>query len=232
MHAHCQPHSVEDDDRSRCAHRSACLVALLVLSVCSPAAAVGAHAGVPALERTDAVVTYRPPVDAPVTDPFRPPLTPYGPGNRGIDYATAPGMSVHAAADGVVVFAGAVAGGLHVTVLHADGIRTTYSFLAVIRVHERQTLRGGDVLGVTGVALHLGARRGDVYIDPASLWRPATGPPAVHLVPLDGSGPRQDETASAGPTLRESKGAITGTLAWAAPHGASAAAAEVGHAFG
>src|SRR6476660_8453070 len=73
-----------------------------------------------------AVVSYQPPVNAAITDPFRPPLTPYGPGNRGIDYATVPGTLVHAAADGLVQFAGAVAGGLHVTVLHRDGVRTTY----------------------------------------------------------------------------------------------------------
>lgn len=28
---------------------------------------------------------YSPPVDAPIVDPFRPPATAYGPGNRGID---------------------------------------------------------------------------------------------------------------------------------------------------
>ena len=57
------------------------------------------------------VVVYRPPVTAPILDPFRPPTTPYGPGNRGIEYATVPGTSVGAAADGVVVFAGPVAEG-------------------------------------------------------------------------------------------------------------------------
>ena len=47
-----------------------------------------------------APVTYSPPVDAPVVDGFRPPATPYGAGNRGIDYATVPGTPVRAAADG------------------------------------------------------------------------------------------------------------------------------------
>ena len=70
-------------------------------------------------------VVYRVPVDAPVVDPFRPPATPYGPGNRGVDFATTAGQPVLAMADGVVVFAGQVGGTLHVVLLHADGVRTS-----------------------------------------------------------------------------------------------------------
>src|SRR5688572_15830060 len=72
---------------------------------------------------------YAPPVDAPVVDPFRPPAGPFGAGNRGLEYGTPPGTEVRAAADGTVVFAGSVAGTRHVTVKHADGLRTSYSFL-------------------------------------------------------------------------------------------------------
>ena len=50
--------------------------------------------------------TYRLPVDAPVVDGFRPPTTPYGPGNRGLEYATVAGTEVRAAAGGRVTFAG------------------------------------------------------------------------------------------------------------------------------
>src|SRR5258708_10037298 len=42
-------------------------------------------------------VVYTPPVDAPIGDPFRPPSTPYGPGNRGIEYATPAGVAGGAA---------------------------------------------------------------------------------------------------------------------------------------
>ena len=48
---------------------------------------------------------YRAPVDAPVTDPFRPPPEPWSPGNRGIEYATVPGTPVRAIGPGAVVFA-------------------------------------------------------------------------------------------------------------------------------
>lgn len=126
---------------------------------------------------------YLPPVDAPVLDPFRPPATPFGAGNRGLEYATLAGTPVHAAGDGRVAFAGSVAGSLHVTVLHDDGVRTTYSFLAQVDVVVGQRVRQGEVVGVTAGSLHLGARRGDGYFDPASLFEP--GLPQVRLVPFD-----------------------------------------------
>jgi murein DD-endopeptidase MepM/ murein hydrolase activator NlpD len=85
------------------------------------------------------------------------------------------------------VFSGAVAGALHVTVLHPDGIRTSYSFLAQVVVSRGRQVRRGDVVGISGPRLHVGARRGDIYIDPASLWA-TTGPTRLELVPLDGGG--------------------------------------------
>jgi hypothetical protein len=139
---------------------------------------------------------YQPPVDAPVVDPFRPPATPYGPGNRGLDYGTAAGTEVRAAAGGVVTFAGLVAGSRHVTVLHPDGLRTTYSFLARVDVVVGQRVGQGDVLGTTVGSLHFGARLGDAYLDPAALF--GGGPPHVELVPFDeapGPGPRGERSA-------------------------------------
>src|SRR5437588_3646311 len=115
---------------------------------------------------------YQPPVAAPVADPFRAPLSPYGAGNRGIDYATAPGTEVRASADGEVVFAGQVGGTLHVVVLHADGIRTSYSFLSSTRVRRGDTVRQGQVVGTTSAQpFHFGARAGDADIDPATRSR-------------------------------------------------------------
>ena len=128
-------------------------------------------------------VTYLPPVAGPVTDPFRPPATPYGPGNRGIDYATHPGEVVRAAATGEVVFAGAVGNALHVVVLHADGIRTSYSFLRSVGVARGNQVGKGDVVGTAASSLHFGARAGTAYIDPAVLL---AGDTRVHLIP-DGS---------------------------------------------
>ncbi len=140
--------------------------------------------------------TYVPPVDADVVDGFRPPVTRFGAGNRGLEYATAAGTEVAAVADGRVVFAGSVAGTRHVTVLHPDGVRTSYSFLATVAVVAGQRVRQGDVVGTTAARLHLGARRGDAYFDPASLF--ASGPVRVHLVPFDdppGEGARGERSA-------------------------------------
>jgi len=141
-------------------------------------------------------VHYEPPTDAPVIDPFRPPPGPYAAGNRGIEYRTVPGSPVRAAADGRVTFAGAIAGSLYVTLLHADGIRTSYSYLASIAVGPGEAVRLGQPVGTAGSRLHVGARRGDTYIDPATLW--SRGPPRVRLVPLDG-GPPEPATHEARP---------------------------------
>ena len=155
---------------------------------------------------------YEVPVDAPVVDPFRPPVSRFGPGNRGLEYGTDPGTEVRAAAGGVVTFAGAVAGARHVTVLHEDGLRTSYSFLDRVDVVVGQRVRPGQVLGTTLGHLHLGARAGDAYLDPASLF--GVGPPHVELVPFDdppGEG-EQGERSAIG-QLIGGLGGVAGDLA-------------------
>lgn len=113
---------------------------------------------------------YRPPVEAPLTDTFRPPATDYGPGNRGVDYATTEGQPVTAAASGEVTFAGPVGNDLHVVVLHDDGIRTSYSFLAAADVRRGDKVGQGQRVGsAKSAGLHFGARAGDDYIDPQLL---------------------------------------------------------------
>lgn len=133
----------------------------------------------PGLARAPAV-RYQPPVDGPVVDTFRPPASPFGAGNRGIDYATVPGSVVRAAAGGEVVFAGPVGGRLHVVVLHADGLRTSYSFLAAVSVRRGDRVVAGQEVGRSGPSLHFGARRGGAYVDPLTLF--STPGPRVHLV--------------------------------------------------
>jgi hypothetical protein len=146
-----------------------------------------------------AAVRYTPPVDAPIVDPFRPPPQPWAAGNRGVEYATDPGTAALAAADGEVVFAGPVGGELHVVVLHADGLRTSYSFLASIAVHRGDRVRRGQPVGTTGASFHFGVRAGDAYLDPARLF--GDGPPEVHLVP--------DELRRPGTEAEERRGLLT-----------------------
>jgi hypothetical protein len=115
-------------------------------------------------------VEHRPPVDAPVSDPFRPPVSDFGPGNRGLTYDLPPGTAVRASAAGEVVFAGLVAGSLHVTVLHADGLRSSYSFLESVAVRRGQDVDAGGVVGSAGQGFHFGVREGSAYLDPAALF--------------------------------------------------------------
>ena len=126
-------------------------------------------------------VVYRPPVPGPIVDPFRPPSHVGGSGNRGVDYATSPGAAVGAAAGGEVVFAGTVAASLHVVVLHADGVRTSYSFLQSVTVGRGDRVSQGQTVGTSEGRFHFGARVGDTYVDPTRLFD--VGPPEVHLVP-------------------------------------------------
>lgn len=142
---------------------------------------------VPAAAAPDDPWPYEWPVDAPVIDPFRPPATPYGAGNRGLEFATVSGQVVRSAGAGRVVFAGQVGGRLHVTVAHPDRLRLSYSGLASIAVRVGQAVQRGDELGTTGERLHVGARVGRAYVDPAIVFG---GRRIVRLVP-DGRGAAQ-----------------------------------------
>jgi len=157
----------------------ACVVVLVIVVV------VVGSASTATAQRASEVV-YRPPVDAPVHDPFRAPTTPFGPGHRGIEYDTGPGTPVAAAAQGTVVFAGAVAGDLWVTIRHPDGVRTTYGPLAMFAVAVGDIVNGGDVVGSTTGRLLLTARVDGNYVDPALLL---SNGPEVHLVPEPASLP-------------------------------------------
>jgi hypothetical protein len=92
---------------------------------------------------------------------------------------------------GTVSFAGDVAGTLHVVVAHANGFRTSYSFLADVVVHAGDAVARGDVLGHAGGSgpdhdvgvLHFGLRVGDRYVDPMQLFRPDDLTQLVRLVP-------------------------------------------------
>jgi murein DD-endopeptidase MepM/ murein hydrolase activator NlpD len=114
----------------------------------------------------DERLVFRPPVDRPVTDPFRPPADPYGSGNRGVEYDTDPGDVVRAAAAGTVVFSGAVAGSLHVTVDHAGGVVSSYSHLLRISVRGGAEVAQGQVIAIAGDRLHFGVRVDGNYVDP------------------------------------------------------------------
>ena len=123
-----------------------------------------------------------------VTRPFEPPPDPFGAGHRGVDLAGRAGDPVVSAGDGVVAFAGMVAGRPVVSVDHDNGLRTTYEPVES-EVGAGQRVRRGAPIGRLAAGhgdcpadgcLHWGLRRGTTYLDPMTLLRP----PRVRLLPL------------------------------------------------
>ncbi len=126
-----------------------------------------------------------------VTRYFDAPETPYGPGHRGVDLAAPPGANVLAAAEGVVMFAGPVAGRGVVSIDHDGGLSTTYEPVASSVAAGDQVFRG-QVLGTLAAGhpgcpeaacLHFGVRRGEEYVDPLTL---IGEPSEIRLKPWEG----------------------------------------------
>jgi hypothetical protein len=190
----------------------------------------------PAVAAPPGAVTYRPPVDAPIVDAFRPADPDWTAGNRGLEYATSPGTAVSAAAAGEVVFAGPVADGLHVVVLHDDGLRTSYSFLALVAVRRGDRVVQGQTVGTTQDRFHFGVRAGDAYLDPAKLF--GAGPPQVYLVPDELRKPlsEADERAGVagmfGGLVSRAIAASGDAVAWAYDKGSEAFWSAVDEAVG
>lgn len=122
-----------------------------------------------------------------ITRAFDAPAQPWLAGHRGVDLAGFDGAVVKAAGDGVVAFAGSVAGKPVVSIDHADGLRTTYEPV-IASVAPGQGVQRGDPIGAlaaghgTGTDLHWGARRGTQdYVDPTLLIEL---PVQIRLLPL------------------------------------------------
>lgn len=133
------------------------------------------------------------PVAGPILRGFDGPDSPYSAGHRGIDIAAPVGTPFHAPEDGVVSFAGKVAGALYVSIDHADGVRSTCSWLTTITVKKGETVTAGEVIGTTGLGhpgsdmpphLHFGMKVDGVYVDPMSLLRALDLSGIIRLVPV------------------------------------------------
>lgn len=126
-----------------------------------------------------------------VSRAFEPPAESWSAGHRGVDLRGDPLQPVSAVATGQVTFAGVIAGRGVVVVRHGS-LRSTYEPVTAA-VHVDQAVAAGEVLGLLQTAgshcapqacLHLGVRRGDVYVDPLALL----GPQRVVLKPLGRGG--------------------------------------------
>ena len=144
---------------------------------------------VPAPAPGDAGAMWTWPIDPPVrlVEPFRAPPTPYAAGHRGIDLAAAPGAEVRAPSDGVVSFAGPVAGRPVLSIAHGDGIVSSIEPVAA-SVAAGQVVAEGATIGVVAegghcdrVCVHFGVRVHGEYVSPLLFLG---GVPRAVLLPL------------------------------------------------
>jgi murein DD-endopeptidase MepM/ murein hydrolase activator NlpD len=160
------------------------ILVILVLGVLTPSAATAAPD-----DPAPTVALWTAPLGGAlaVGRPFEAPPHAYGPGHRGVDLIGVAGAPVLAAGDGVVAFAGMVAGRPVVSVDHANGLRTTYEPVdpsvgagqAVARGSPLGTLTAGHAGCPAEACLHWGARLGETYVDPLGLL----DPPRIRLLP-------------------------------------------------
>ncbi|MFJ3382488.1 murein hydrolase activator EnvC family protein [Curtobacterium sp. NPDC090217] len=101
------------------------------------------------------------------------PADDYAAGHRGIDVPAALGTAAVAVDDGIVAFAGSVAGRPVVTIDHGEGLVSTLDSVAPV-VSAGDSVQQGSVVGHVAVGhcpasspcVHLGARVDDRYVDP------------------------------------------------------------------
>ncbi len=121
---------------------------------------------------------------------FDPPPQPWLAGHRGVDLAAGDELPVTAAGSGTVVFAQDLAGRGVISIVHANGLRTTYEPVEPLvaagdAVTAGQTigrLRPGHTSCPGHACLHLGLKRGPLYLDPMLLF----GSGKVRLLPRPG----------------------------------------------
>ena len=170
------------------------LVAVAVTVLAVPVSGALGSADQPPLP-APAPGSYAWPVVGPVIREFEAPTGPFGPGHRGIDIGAARGAPVRASAAGVVAFAGRIAGDMHVSIDHPDGVRTSYAFLGSMSVKAGAAVTRGDPLGTVGDGhegaetshLHFGARFAGEYIDPMLLLERPSMVGMIHLAPIEES---------------------------------------------
>ncbi len=118
-------------------------------------------------------LVLNPPVPGAVTRGFDPPANRWEAGHRGVDLAATPGTQVRAAADGVVSFAGSIAGRGVLSITHdpSTALRTTYEPVRPM-VRQGEQVRAGQVVAVVSTTaddhdgLHWGLVQGSAYLDP------------------------------------------------------------------
>lgn len=166
--------------------RSVCISLLIItVGICLLALPAPSHS-VAAVPARSVANRPTPPVLGPVIKGFAPPAERWLPGSRGVEFAASVGEPVTTVTAGVVVFAGQVAGAGVVSILLADGRRTTH-MPVVPSVAVGQVVVPGQQIGVVGMGppctrtcVHWGLKKRDVYQNPMTLLQLQ-----VRLLPLD-----------------------------------------------
>lgn len=129
--------------------RSVCISLLIItVGICLLALPAPSHS-VAAVPARSVANRPTPPVLGPVIKGFAPPAEKWLPGSRGVEFAASVGEPVTTVTAGVVVFAGQVAGAGVVSILLADGRRTTH-MPVVPSVAVGQVVVPGQQIGVVG----------------------------------------------------------------------------------
>ncbi|MCL6422117.1 M23 family metallopeptidase [Brachybacterium sp. JHP9] len=166
----------------------------------------------PAAPAAGARWTWPLPDPHPVVEPFDAPAHQYASGHRGLDIGGS--GEVRAVESGTVRFSGMVAGRPVVSILHSDGLISTYEPV-VSDLQAGRSVAAGEVIGMLGAqtehcaqaCLHLGARRGEDYLDPLPLLE---GPRPSVLLPVAGTLRPAGSvlTPAGGPAPRSPAGAL------------------------
>jgi len=119
------------------------------------------------------ISTYQAPVqgEPSIVEPFRAPTTRFGAGNRAVELAVAERVPVLAPNSGTIGFAGPLFGGLAISIDHPDGLRSTLTQLASIKVGTGDVVETGQPIGIAAGIVAISLRAGGAYIDPTLFWK-------------------------------------------------------------
>jgi len=144
---------------------------LVILSVLLSVSVSPAPTAVHAAAGTTASWAWPVPAPHPIVRSFVAPQSAYGPGHRGIDISAAEGSTVTTPADGVVFFAGIVVDRPVLSIMHGDGLVSSYEPVES-DLAAGTTVSRGEQVGrlLTGhcapVCLHFGVRLYGQYVSP------------------------------------------------------------------
>jgi murein DD-endopeptidase MepM/ murein hydrolase activator NlpD len=166
------------------------LALLIPFTIASPARAVAPFRAA-ATPTTSGTLAW--PLRGPIVRGYEQPANPYASGHRGIDIGAPVGTPVKASADGVVHFAGKVAGSLFVSIDHDGGVQTTYSWVSEVDTRKGARVHRGDVIALSGTGhpgstepthLHFGVKLDGDYVDPMRYLGSVDVAQLIHLAPL------------------------------------------------